>query len=394
MVRGPGLRLRPDRRPRHGFVGRGRPRRVHGDRDARRLRRGRVGRGAGLVQRRHRDVGHQLRGVHLDPGRQAPAAAPPGHRPGPGHRRPLRDRRPLHRRLRDRERAIAVRRQPGGDERDAPRHRAPRRGLARRVAGAPGGDAAVAHHLAAEPDGRFVLATWLAGPGLRRHRGRDLQHRWLVRRLRRLGVPHAGAVHGAVADARRQLGPRLAAGLQPGPQPRRAARGRPVLRSLAEGRAQRPRRRAGRRLVRARLLRSGAVPRGVARSMAGGFRVPPPRGRGRVSGGSTAACSRLPGGLSDADARTTEGVNSFDHQATRGTRSALSWGAGGIPNGLARDLRPDDALGPTYTSDPLDEPLSILGEPDGGSPSRGLGAGRDRGRASLGRRPRRHCRPR
>jgi uncharacterized protein len=71
----------------------------------------------------------------------------------------------------------------------------------------------------------------------------------------------------------------------------------------------------------------------------------------------------LAGRLADADAGTTEGVDSFDHQATRGTRSALSWGAGGIPNGLARDLRPDDALGPTYTSDPLDEPLSILGEP-------------------------------
>ena len=35
-----------------------------------------------------------------------------------------------------------------------------------------------------------------------------------------------------------------------------------------------------------------------------------------------------------------------------------------MPNGLARDLRPDDALGPTYTSDPLDAPLSVLGEPE------------------------------
>ncbi len=53
----------------------------------------------------------------------------------------------------------------------------------------------------------------------------------------------------------------------------------------------------------------------------------------------------------------------FVHRATIGTRAALSWGAGGIPNGLARDLRPDESLGPTYTSDPLDEPISILGEP-------------------------------
>jgi hypothetical protein len=46
-----------------------------------------------------------------------------------------------------------------------------------------------------------------------------------------------------------------------------------------------------------------------------------------------------------------------------GTRASLSWGAGGPPNGLARDLRPDESLGPTYTTDPLPEPLSILGVP-------------------------------
>jgi hypothetical protein len=41
----------------------------------------------------------------------------------------------------------------------------------------------------------------------------------------------------------------------------------------------------------------------------------------------------------------------------------LSWGAGGIPNGLARDLRPDESLGPTFTSDSLEGPVSVLGEP-------------------------------
>ena len=41
-------------------------------------------------------------GVHLDPGREAPAAAPARDRADPGHRRPLPDRRPLHRRLRHR----------------------------------------------------------------------------------------------------------------------------------------------------------------------------------------------------------------------------------------------------------------------------------------------------
>jgi hypothetical protein len=42
----------------------------------------------------------------------------------------------------------------------------------------------------------------------------------------------------------------------------------------------------------------------------------------------------------------------------------LSWGAGGPPNGLARDLRPDEALGPTYTSDPLDTAVEVLGVPE------------------------------
>ncbi|HEX7950196.1 MAG TPA: CocE/NonD family hydrolase [Candidatus Limnocylindrales bacterium] len=57
------------------------------------------------------------------------------------------------------------------------------------------------------------------------------------------------------------------------------------------------------------------------------------------------------------------GVERYRHRPTVGTRAALSWGAGGPPNGLARDLRPDESLGPTFTSDPLDRPLEILGVP-------------------------------
>ena len=58
------------------------------------------------------------------------------------------------------------------------------------------------------------------------------------------------------------------------------------------------------------------------------------------------------------------GEDSFRHRPTTGTRGALSWGAGGIPNGLARDLRPDEDAGPTYTSAPLPEPLEVLGVPE------------------------------
>jgi putative CocE/NonD family hydrolase len=57
-------------------------------------------------------------------------------------------------------------------------------------------------------------------------------------------------------------------------------------------------------------------------------------------------------------------VDSFRHRPTTGTRGPLSWGAGGAPNGLARDLRRDEDAGPTYTSEPLTEALEILGVPE------------------------------
>ena len=71
-----GARLRPlpARRPGHGLVARDRHRRVHRPRDAGRLRRRRVAGGPAVVQRQRRDVGHHLRRLHLDPGREAPAA--------------------------------------------------------------------------------------------------------------------------------------------------------------------------------------------------------------------------------------------------------------------------------------------------------------------------------
>ncbi len=57
-------------------------------------------------------------------------------------------------------------------------------------------------------------------------------------------------------------------------------------------------------------------------------------------------------------------VDTFRHKPTAGTQGPLSWGAGGAPNGLARDLRPDETAGPTYTSEPLAEPLHVLGVPE------------------------------
>jgi hypothetical protein len=54
----------------------------------------------------------------------------------------------------------------------------------------------------------------------------------------------------------------------------------------------------------------------------------------------------------------------YPHRPTHGTRAALCWGGGSAPNGLARDLRPDEALIPTYTSAPLAEPLDVIGFPE------------------------------
>jgi hypothetical protein len=58
------------------------------------------------------------------------------------------------------------------------------------------------------------------------------------------------------------------------------------------------------------------------------------------------------------------GADALVHRATIGTSGALAWGAGWHPNGLARDLRPDELRGLTYTTEPLGESLSIIGQPE------------------------------
>jgi putative CocE/NonD family hydrolase len=83
----------------------------------------------------------------------------------------------------------------------------------------------------------------------------------------------------------------------------------------------------------------------------------------RFDGGELPLVGRL---IAEGEAAMTGAgaVDRFAHQPTVGTRAALSWGAGGPPNGLGRDLRPDEALGPTYTSGPLEHATEILGVPD------------------------------
>ena len=87
---------------------------------------------------------------------------------------------------------------------------------------------------------------------------------------------------------------------------------------------------------------------------------PPPDGAERsfhLASGNLPLVGRLVEGREPAP----ESVERFAHRATIGTRAGLSWGAGGQPNGVARDLRPDDALVPTFTSEPLDADLDVVG---------------------------------
>ena len=65
-----------------------------------------------------------------------------------------------------------------------------------------------------------------------------------------------------------------------------------------------------------------------------------------------------------ATATGAAGIDTVRHRATAGTSGALSWGAGGAPNGLARDLRADEHRGLTWTSEPLSTPLSVIGVPE------------------------------
>ena len=241
-----------------------------------------------VVRRQRRDVGHQLRRVHLDPGGEASPAAPARDRPGHGHRRPLHDRRALRGRVRHRERAQPVRREPGRDERDAARRRVPRRGLARGMAGAARGDAAVAVRMAAPSARRPVLATGLPRPRLRGDQCPDPEHRRLDGLVCRCGAADAGAVQRALADDRRQLGPRAAGGGDTRSEPRRAPRDGPLLRSLAAGQRRRGSRgrtaRSASDLVRTGLRTARAVPGSVAGSLAIRRGIPPPVGRTAIVG--------------------------------------------------------------------------------------------------------------
>jgi len=183
-----------------------------------------------------------------------------------------------------------------------------------------------------------------------------------VRFVCRRRVPDAGPLHRADPHARRQLGPRLAERLAARPEPSTSCT-KVVrffdrwLKGEANGLDAEP--------PVVWFERDAADPEPFPEAWPGRWRAadayPHPATLIRpflFEGGTAPLAGRLV-----ERGPVAPGVDEYRHRPTVGTRGSLSWGAGGIPNGLARDLRPDEALGPTFTSAGLIEPLSILGEP-------------------------------
>ena len=80
--------------------------------------------------------------------------------------------------------------------------------------------------------------------------------------------------------------------------------------------------------------------------------------------GTEEAIFYLDDGTLHSELPATGRVDHYPHRPTLGTRGSLCCGGGMGPNGLARDLRPDEALSLTYTSAPLDAPLDVMGFPE------------------------------
>ena len=255
----------------------------------------------------------------------------------------------------------------------------------------------MADRVAAPAARRAVLAAGLAGARLRRDRGGDPQRRWLDGRVRRRGVPDAGALH------RPDRGRSSATGSTPGPTSPRPGPNLDELHELVrffdrwlQGDPERRRRRAGDRLVRARVRRAGAVP-GVTGPGGGGrrrpTRIPPSR---RAPGGSPVAPLPLVGTLLTGTRRRggrTAGIGRLSPPADgRDARRAVV--------GRRRTAQRPGPRPPARRGARPDLHLRAARErprdprrPGGRPPPGGLGAGRDGRRPADRRRPGRHVGP-
>ena len=258
----------------------------------------------------------------------------------------------------DRQRAQPVRGQPGRDERDAaamPRFRGDgwRDEWRARLEATPPW---LFDWLRQQHDGPYWRQGSLA-PGLRRDRGGDPAHRRLdgrVRRCRRCGCRRA-----ARAPIRTLVGNwvhGLPTAATPGPNldwlhemVRFFDR---WLKGIDERRRRRSPPSSGSNATTPSPSRSPSVLPG--RWRAAERLSAPVRPRARRGGSAAGAAAAGRRGSWPTTRPSSTAIDRYRHRPTVGTRAALSWGAGGPPNGLARDLRPDEALGPTYTSAPLD----------------------------------------
>ena len=222
----------------------------------------------------------------------------------------------------------------------------------------------MAGRVAAPADGRAVLAARLAGARLRRHRRGDPEHRRLVRRLRRRGVPDAGALHRADADAGRQLGPRLAAGLAARAEPRRAPRGPAVLRPVA---ARRGRTGSTRSPPVVWFERDYAEPEAFPEAWPGRWRAAdayPASGDHRSGRSCSRAARRRSPAVSWSAARSRAGVDTYRHRRDgRHARQPCRGAPAGSRTGWRATSGRTRRWGRPSRARPSIEPLSILGEP-------------------------------
>ena len=143
-----------------------------------------------------------------------------------------------------------------------------------------------------------VLAAWLGERGLLGHRVRRVRGRRLARRLLERDPAAAGGVVVTAPRPHRPVGARLPATRRARPELRLPARGRPLLRPLAQGHRHRDHARADAARVHAGGRARGAVLRGLPRALGRRDRPGPRRGSWSDAGASATARSRrraLPG---------------------------------------------------------------------------------------------------
>ena len=128
---------------------------------------------------------------------------------------------------------------------------------------------------------------------------------------------------GPRADHRRQLGPLLPVRRLPGAEHRLAARARPVLRPLPQGRPER----LGRRARTDWFEHEYADPQPFPAAWPGRWRA----AATFPVAGTVAAAWHLGAGDAPREPASADGVDAVSHRATVGTRGALSWGAGLAP---------------------------------------------------------------